>query len=214
MSSPDPCPASSPDDAEIVRLIQSGKSSGLRLLLEVHGPRIRGCLRKTLGLSSESDMDDVMNKAAYRAWRGVTTYAPAKGSLRAWFYVIARNAALETLRQQQRRPMETQGDAIERVAELPAPSQAEGPGDGEAPASAFLETLHRCIAALPPKQRHIIQADLQNGDIADAGELATSLETTKNSIYVLRSVARKTLRRALTENGYTPGTDRNQLQWK
>lgn len=208
MSSPEFCPVPPPGDAEIVRLLLCGEPAGLRLLLEGHGPRVRGCLRRSLTQLSESDMDDVMNKAAYRAWRGVTTYSPQRGSLRAWFFVIARNAALETLRERQRRPLETRGSDIEQVA-MPADAP-----EAPAPAAAFLETLHRCIEALPPKQRQIIRADLQSGDIADAGELAANLDTTRNSIYVLRSLARKTLRRALTENGCVPGDDSEPIAVK
>ena len=77
----------------------------------------------------------------------------------------------------------------------------------------FLQTLRDCIAQLPRMQRKVIEADLRSGSVADAGELAETLGTTKNSVYVTRSGARKALRRALTERGYEPGKGRSQPLW-
>ena len=65
----------------------------------------------------------------------------------------------------------------------------------------FLKRLRSCIEKLPPKQRSIIRADLQSGDVADAGDLADSLKTSKNSIYASRSIARKSLKRCLVKSG-------------
>ena len=78
--------------------------------------------------------------------------------------------------------------------------------------ASFLESLRTCISRLPPKQRTIIEADLRSGDVAEAGQLAQDLSTTKNSIYASRSIARKTLRKALGELGYfVEGSDHRRI---
>lgn len=198
--------APSPGDAEIVRLLRERDAAGLRLLLAVHGAITRTCLRKTFGDAlSDMEIDDVMNKAAYNAWRAADSFDPAKGSLRAWFLVIARNAGRGVVRGQQRRGFETRGDALEAVAttdEIPS-----------TPPVGFLAAVRECIEALPRMQRHIIKADLRSGDVASAEELAKSLRTTKNSIYASRSMARQALKRRLLARGYVPGDGRSQPLW-
>jgi RNA polymerase sigma factor (sigma-70 family) len=196
-------------DAQIVRLLQARDTAGIRMLLTVHGPGVRTCVRKTLGdLLSESEMDDVVNKAAFHAWRYSDSFDPARGTLRAWFLVIARNAARGILRDRQRRGFETR-------AELDAVAATEAAGD-ELPAmppAGFVKAVRDCIESLPRLQRSILQADLQSGDVANAEELARTLRTTKNSIYVSRSLARQALRRKLLAQGYVPGDGRSRELW-
>jgi len=195
-------------DAEIVRLLREREGGGLRLLLVTHGSRTRTALKKRFaGQLSEAEIDEALNIATYNAWRKVHTFDASRGSLRAWFFVIAHNAGYEIVRERQRRrDREVRGFDLDRlespVVLTPVPPRA------------FLDTLRECIDALPRLQRRIIEADLQSGDTADAAELAKVLHTTKNSVYVSRSAARKALRRALGERGCTPGEGTGQLQWK
>ncbi len=201
--------ANTPDptdgDAVTVRLLLTQDTAGLRRLLADHGTCTRGVLRKCFGDALDDvELEDVLTRAAYYAWRAADTFDPAKGTLRAWFFVIARNAGHELLREQQRPGWMTPGVELDRVAATAATPATTTP---------FLDTLRRCIAALPWLQRRIIEADLRSGDLADADELARKLRTTKNSIYVSRSNARKALKRALIEKGYQPGEGRSQELW-
>jgi RNA polymerase sigma factor (sigma-70 family) len=155
---------------------------------------------------SQTEIEDVLSTATFKVWRGADLYDADKGTLRAWFFRIAHNAGQEVLRDRQRRRWETRGDAIEHVehvVEIPS-----------TPPRAFLATLRECIQKLPKMQRQIIEADLKCGEVADAGDLAKTLRTTKNSVYASRSIARKTLKRALLERGYSPGEGRSQLLWQ
>lgn len=200
--------APSPDDAETVRFLRERDAAGLRLLLTVHGSIVRTCVKKTFGDAlSDLEIDDVMNKAAFNAWRAADSFDPVKGSLRAWFLVIARNAARGVLRSKLQRRFETRVDDIDSVA---ATATDEIPS---MPPSGFLAAVRTCIEALPRLQRHIIKADLRSGDVANADELAKTLRTSKNSIYVSRSMARQTLKRRLLEQGYVPGDGRSQPLW-
>ena len=103
--------------------------------------------------------------------------------------------------QRQRRSAEVLDQDIERLA---APAASQTPE-----ASPFLATLRDVISTLPRVQRGVIEADLRCGGVADAGELAAELGTSKNSIYVSRNTARKTLRRVLTERGFEPTGERS-----
>lgn len=205
--------ASSPapdGDAEIVRLLGDRNGIGLRMLLERYGAITKRALKKALGnLLDDAEADEAMSTASYNAWRAVDTYDPGKGSLRAWFFVIARNAGRAILRDRQKRQWEPRGDSMSQLPAAEADVRHEA-----APTSRqalFVAALHECIARLPRVQRCIIEADLKSGDVADAGELASELNTSKNSIYVSRNTARKTLRRTLAEKGWVLGEDQS---WK
>lgn len=194
-------PAPEPDD-EIVRLIRDGQNIGLRTLLERYGSVTRRALKKTLGNAlDDAEIDEAMSTASYNAWRAIDTYERGKGTLRAWFFVIARNAGRAILRNRQGRQWEPRSDAIVHAQAEP---QQTAPDESESSRrqSAFLRALRTSIGRLPRLQRHVIEADLRSGDIADAEQLATDLKTSKNSIYVSRNNARKNLRKLLGEMNF------------
>lgn len=152
---------------------------------------------------SDSDLDDALSTASFRAWRKVATFDPSRGTLRAWFYVVCRNAAHELLRARRRAGLELRGDELEQVADhanlLPEPPHA------------FTEALRDCVAELPRLQRLVVEADLQSDFVVDADELAARLGTTRNSVYVSRSNARKALKQALLARGF-PLPDGEELR--
>lgn len=202
MTAPSYSTAPDPGDEEIVRLVRERDGEGLHSLLQRHGSRVRGALRMTFGTTlSDSDMDDVLSTATFRAWQRIDQFDAARGSLRAWFYVVCRNVGHELLRARRRRGLELGGDSIEgaeaRQPNPPSPTR-------------FQEALQRSIAALPRLQRAIIEADLRSGDVADADELARTLNTTKNAVYVSRSNARKALKQALLAQGIHLDRDEEQ----
>jgi len=193
------------DDRTIARQLCERDATGLRCLLAEHGGTVRRALQKTFGtMLTQIEIDEALSTASFSAWRAADTFDPDKGSLRAWFFTIARNAGNEILRARQRRSAEVPDQDIEQLA---APSKA-APTEGEP--SPFLGALRECIDALPRVQRRVIEADLRCGGVADAGELAAELGTSKNSIYVSRNTARKTLRRVLAERGFDPTAERSQ----
>jgi len=188
-------------DWEIVRRMTGRDSEGLRQLLITHGGRVKWCLTRELGGAlGDSDIDEAINTAAYKIWAAAPSFDGRKGTLRAWFYAIARNAAIGIIRRDESQIGPTTGEDVD-AATVSAFREAAEHATSEAHAR-FLDSLRVCIANLPPKQRAIIQADLRSGDVADAGQLAEELNTTKNSIYASRSIARKTLKKALGKLGY------------
>jgi RNA polymerase sigma-70 factor (ECF subfamily) len=185
-------------DAETARLLSSKDGAGLRRLLRAYGRSVQARLRQAFGTDlGEDDIEGAMNTATYRVWRRADDYDPAKGTLRAWFFVIASNACRELVRAKRRRAWETPAAGIEHVAEPTVVIPSEPP-------PAYLDVLRECIDLLPALQRSIIEADLRTGGVASASELAEALRTTASTIYVARNRARKALRRALEAHGHAP----------
>jgi DNA-directed RNA polymerase specialized sigma24 family protein len=185
-------------DTEIVRLLKAKNSKGLQLLLQKHAGRARFQLRQEFGGRMDcTELDGVINHAAYQAWSRVETFDANRGELGAWFFVIARNYSRTVCKQDQHRAHGLEGMD-------PGASLHSGPAEGVEPSSQpdrFALGLRECIAQLPRMQQQVIQADLRSGDVANAAELAAEFKTSTNSIYVSRSNARKALKKGLEAMG-------------
>ena len=190
-------------DSDTVRLLKQRKPEGLRQVLTDYGAKVRWYLRKEFrGTLNEPEIDEAINLAAHRVWRWSADYDESKGTLRAWFYMISRSCALSVLRREIRQGRHTQVEGWDRTTVLIPQPSAEPPSPTH---SKFIEDLRFCIGKLAPLQMSIIKADLRSGEVADAGDLAKTHRTTKNSIYASRSIARKSLKREMIKLGHSPG---------
>ena len=99
-------------------------------------------------------------QAFERAYRKRRRYHPRRGSPEAWLFGIARNAALDELRQRKRAA----------TAELPGPLEEPAP-DEAAELAVQRDAVRVALSKLPAKDREVIalkyHADLTNGDIAE-----------------------------------------------
>ena len=105
-------------------------------------PHLRAFAR---GLCGRADMaDDLVQEALMKAWAARERFEPGT-SMRAWTFVILRNAYLTDMRRNRFR-----GDYDEGVAEriLTAPAGQEEP--------VHLSDLHRALLTLPPERREAL----------------------------------------------------------
>jgi RNA polymerase sigma factor (sigma-70 family) len=105
-------------------------------------PHLRAFAR---GLCGASDVaDDLVQETLLKAWAARDRFEPGT-SMRAWTFVILRNAWLTDLRRNRFR-----GEYDEQVAEriLVTPGEQEGP--------IHLADLNRALQALPPERREAL----------------------------------------------------------
>jgi len=105
-------------------------------------PHLRAFAR---GLCGRPDMaDDLVQETMLKAWAAQERFEPGT-SMRAWTFVILRNAYLTDMRRNRFR-----GDYDETVAEriLTAPAGQEDP--------IHLADLHRALQTLPPERREAL----------------------------------------------------------
>ena len=105
-------------------------------------PHLRAFAR---GLCGRPDMaDDLVQETLLKAWAAQDRFEPGT-SMRAWTFVILRNAYLTDMRRNRFR-----GDYDENVAEriLTAPAGQEEP--------LHLSDLHRALLTLPPERREAL----------------------------------------------------------
>lgn len=105
-------------------------------------PHLRAFAR---GLCGRPDMaDDLVQETMLKAWAAQDRFEPGT-SMRAWTFVILRNAYLTDMRRNRFR-----GEYDENVAEriLTAPASQEEP--------VHLSDLHRALLTLPPERREAL----------------------------------------------------------
>ncbi|MEZ5299644.1 MAG: sigma-70 family RNA polymerase sigma factor [Verrucomicrobiales bacterium] len=176
----------------------------VRALLVTDGAAIRAILvSRYPGAISAPDAEDVLAAAVARLWRNRERFDPGRGSLRAWFFRIADNAARDFLRAGWRKAqsLEITGDGgwIDAIA---APNGHAFPGteaeDTEPRAEEPNPALHEALQALPEVQRRIVWADaLHAGGPAPSDALAEELGIPPGTVRVYRKRALDRLRRAL-----------------
>lgn len=166
--------------------------------MDDHASRVRSTLRADFKkVLDHSEIDDALSQATHRVWRARARLDPRRGTLRAWYYAIARNCALRVL-QAKRGP-----NALRFVEDLDTRAGQTSPSHPpRSPRDDLARALHRAIDELPTQQRAVILADLAAGGVAATEHLEQQLHTTRNAIYVARATGRKALRVRLAVLGH------------
>lgn len=121
---------------------RSGNSAEFKRELEAVIPHLRAFAR---GLCGRADMaDDLVQETLLKAWAARDRFEPGT-SMRAWTFVILRNAYLTDMRRSRFRG-EYDETAAERI--LTAPADQEEP--------LHLADLHRALLTLPPERREAL----------------------------------------------------------
>jgi RNA polymerase sigma-70 factor, ECF subfamily len=143
---------------EPVPLVVATPSESFAELYERSFPRVYAYVASLL--RDRAAAEDVTSQAFERAYRKRRSYRPARGSIDAWLFGIARNAALDELRKRKRRavleadPEDTSSPTPEDHAEL----------------ALRRETVRAALASLDGRERDLIAlkfaGGLSNAEIA------------------------------------------------
>jgi RNA polymerase sigma-70 factor (ECF subfamily) len=143
---------------EAVPLTGTAPSEGFAELYERTFPRVYAYVASLM--RDRSAAEDVTAQAFERAYRKRRSYRPARGSMDAWLFGIARNAALDELRKRKRRAV-LEADP-EDTGSIPPEDQAE--------LALRREAVRAALASLDGQERDLIAlkfaGGLSNGEIA------------------------------------------------
>jgi len=144
--------------AEPVPLVAQAPSEGFAELYERTFPRVYAYVASLL--RDRSAAEDVTAQAFERAYRKRRTYRAGRGSMDAWLFGIARNAALDELRKRKRRA----------VLEADPEDTASPTPEDQAELALRRETVRAALASLDGQERDLIAlkfaGGLSNAEIA------------------------------------------------
>lgn len=152
--------------AEAVPLTGTAPTEGFAELYERTFPRVYAYVAWLL--RDRSAAEDVTAQAFERAYRKRRSYRPRRGSMDAWVFGIARNAALDELRRRKRRAV---------LALDPEDMDATAPED-HAELALRRETVRGALATLDGQERDLIalkfSGGLSNAEIAGVLRMSES----------------------------------------
>lgn len=152
-------------DRALVARMGDGDEAALGTLFDRWAPVLRSFARRMLG-DPEAAVD-VVEETFWQAWRQAARYAPARGDVSTWLFMICRSRALMHLR------------ARRRLREDPLPGADVGAWESTDPMpDADADTADRAgrvraaLEALPGEQREVVRLAFFQGlsqrEIADA----------------------------------------------
>lgn len=138
----------------------------------------------------DATVDDLFQEVSIKVLRRIDTVREKK-ALRGWLFQLARNACLDYLRMQDRRP---QG------SDAPLIGVRAGGDIGRNPAETFLseeriEAVHRAIEQLPESQQEVIRLRLEDG--LDHASISATLGISRQAVEVRLCRGRAALKERL-----------------
>jgi len=174
-----------------------------RAFSELHSrltPKLRGFLLKLM--RDEATVDDViqltMLKAHLARERFELRHGDPDGAVQGWYFAIARNVAMDSLRkrgrQQRRVTRSVEGaDGLAEIAD-DAPTVEQGAAISETEAQ-IVDRVREAIARLPPGQREVVEMHKLSG--MSMAEVAERLQIREGAVRVRAHRAYKALARLL-----------------
>ncbi len=175
-------------EAELIELLRGRDPRGAEALLRHYTPLLRYVIAPIL--SDPRDREDCLSETAMRVWERIGQYDPQRGGWTGWLTAVARNTALDRLRQEKRHSC-TDLDG----AETPdSPSPEPGPeeqllrSERQAALKQALSGLSTSERALFYRKYYYMQPTAQI-----AAELGTSERAVEGRLYRIKHKLRKLL---------------------
>ena len=174
--------------AELGTRLVNGDQDVLEHVLRTLGPPAERRVRGRLGaMLTESDYEDALSIALVRLWTSRERFNPARARLDSWFYILVRNAAIDILRQKDRRHEDAVGDDIERM-----PASDNRP----LPRAQIYRDLAEGLAGVSAVDRRIVLSSLS------AAELGRELKMPPGTVRQRKARATQRLRSFLIARGH------------
>lgn len=168
----------------------------LRALYDQYAGQLFGyVLRQVHG--DRQAAEDIMQETLLRAWTHPEALDPARGSVRAWLFAVARNLVIDAARARQARPFEVGAD---RLGEDWAGSVPD-PGADAFDQSLDAMQLAEALGTLSEEHRSVLVETYYRG--ASVAEAAKTLGVPPGTVKSRTYYALRALRSAFAERGLT-----------
>ena len=146
-------------EAQLVRRVRDGDAGALRELYDALGRNVLALAYRMTG--SREDAEEVLQDTFVKVHDAAARFDPARGSVRAWIYSIARNDCRMRLRARRSRPMTADGVDVANPG-VPLGAHPAGPhGTGAHPVDRM--TVQQAFAALSSDEARLLEAAFFGG---------------------------------------------------
>ena len=169
----------------LLRVGRDQDDSAFETLFRHYGPRIRAFMRKRCGDATQAE--ELMQETFANVWRRAGSFDPARGTVTAWIYTVARNTSVDVFRRRNRPEFDPQDPAL-----LP---EAAEQADTVMEMRQSAERLRLAMRDLPGEQSEVLKLsffeELSHSVIAE--RLGIPLGTVKSRIRMAFSRLRDSL---------------------
>jgi RNA polymerase sigma-70 factor (ECF subfamily) len=139
-----------PDLARLVRSMAEGHQEALARLYDETSPMVNGLLLRIL--SHQQDAEEVLLDVFMKAWKYASSYSEKRGSVQAWLLIMARNAAIDRIRQRKAQPATLSYEP----AFFPEPASVEATPEEASVLEERRIRVQQVLNELPPEQREVV----------------------------------------------------------
>ena len=184
LSPTEPTLPDSPDDASLLRQLQSGDPKALDALLRAHGPRMYALAYSLLGRRPEfrTDAEDVLQESLLGALKSAKRFE-GRSSLSTWLGRIVANQVLALRRYKKVRKADSFDESLAQPSAAPSPDAKVD--------------VDRILQSLSEEHRHIVVLRELQG--LSYEEIATVLNIPKGTVESRLFRARQSLREKFPE---------------
>lgn len=169
-------------DDRILALLSAGDAEGITLLQQQYGSMVRYIVRGIL--HDARDAEECISDVYLRVWGRFAGFDPARGTLATWLTAVARNAAVDRLRQ--RRPPDQRWEETDGAA--PSPEDEVLRRERAEQLRQAVDTLSASDRVLFYRKYYYLQSTAQI-----AAELGLTERAVEGRLYRLRRRLRKAL---------------------
>ena len=164
--------------AELVAQIALGSQDALARLYDQTSPMLNGLLLRIL--ERPEDAEEVMLDVYMKAWKYAARYNGQRGTVTAWLLIMARNSAIDRIRQKRAQPKTLSYEP----AVTPEPESGDASPEELTADQQRRRKVQQVLRELPPEQREALElaffAGLTHAELAE--RLREPLGTIKSRI--------------------------------
>ena len=164
--------------ADLVQQMAQGSQQALSQLYDQTSPMVNGLLLRIM--ERREDAEEVMLDVYMKAWKYAARYNGQRGSVPAWLLIMARNSAIDRIRQKRAQPKTL---SYERAV-TPEPESGDASPEELTADEQRRRKVQQVLRELPPEQREVVElaffAGLTHAELAE--RLREPLGTIKSRI--------------------------------
>src|SRR5580700_7904442 len=194
------------EEAELVRLAQSGEEAAFEELIRRHQQRVFGLVNGIL--RRREDVEDVVQQVFLKVFVSLKRF-DLRAAFSTWLYKITVNECWDYLRKKKVRPLVYETDLSEdQISRLDGAASAERPPESPARRAEVQDMLDQLLDELPERDRELLLLkEVEGFSVQELAEiLNVNVNTVKVRLFRARGRIMDVYRKRLGSSGHVAGS--------